>query len=78
VSSITDNGTGIYTVNFATALSDANYSVCGSAGAAIGNAAISLFESTSVGKTTSLVQVISATISAAFDSSTVSVAIFGN
>jgi hypothetical protein len=29
VSSITDNGTGDYTVNFATALSDANYSVCG-------------------------------------------------
>lgn len=27
VSSITDNGTGDYTVNFATALSDANYSV---------------------------------------------------
>jgi hypothetical protein len=31
VSSITDNGTGDYTVNFATALSDANYSVVGSA-----------------------------------------------
>jgi len=29
VSSITDNGTGDYTVNFATALSDANYSICG-------------------------------------------------
>jgi hypothetical protein len=28
VSSITDNGTGDYTVNFATALADANYSVC--------------------------------------------------
>lgn len=30
VSSITDNGTGDYTVNFATALADANYSVGGS------------------------------------------------
>jgi hypothetical protein len=30
VSSITDNGTGDYTVNFATALSDANYAVIGS------------------------------------------------
>ena len=30
VSSITDNGTGLYTVNFATALPDANYSVVGS------------------------------------------------
>ena len=31
VSSITDNGTGDYTVNFATALPDANYVICGSA-----------------------------------------------
>jgi hypothetical protein len=29
VSSITDNGTGDYTVNFTTAMSDANYAVCG-------------------------------------------------
>jgi hypothetical protein len=29
VSSITDNGTGDYTVNFATAMSDANYAICG-------------------------------------------------
>ena len=28
VSSITDNGTGLYTVNFTNALSDANYAVC--------------------------------------------------
>lgn len=31
VSSITDNGTGDYTVNFTTAMPDANYSVSGSA-----------------------------------------------
>jgi hypothetical protein len=31
VTSITDNGTGDYTVNFTTAMSDANYSVCGTA-----------------------------------------------
>ena len=30
VSSITDNGTGSYTVNFATALADANYTMSGS------------------------------------------------
>jgi hypothetical protein len=30
VSSITDNGTGDYTVNFTTAMPDANYAVCGS------------------------------------------------
>ena len=32
VSSITDNGTGDYTINFTTAMSDANYGVSGSAG----------------------------------------------
>jgi hypothetical protein len=32
VTSITDNGTGDYTLNFTTAMTDANYSVVGSAG----------------------------------------------
>jgi len=32
VSSITDNGTGNYTVNFTTALADANYSIVGGSG----------------------------------------------
>jgi hypothetical protein len=32
VTSITDNGTGNYTVNFTTALTDADYAVSGSAG----------------------------------------------
>jgi hypothetical protein len=32
VSSITDNGTGDYTVNFTTALADANYSLVGATG----------------------------------------------
>lgn len=35
VSSITDNGTGDYTVNFATALADANYAICGSGSAGV-------------------------------------------
>jgi len=34
VSSITDNGTGDYTVNFTTAMADANYSVCIACGTA--------------------------------------------
>jgi hypothetical protein len=46
VSSITDNGTGDYTVNFATALSDANYAITGSAnpsyGLANGNLSINV------------------------------------
>lgn len=33
VSSITDNGTGNYTINFTNALPDANYSITGTAGA---------------------------------------------
>ena len=32
VSTITDNGTGIYTVNFTTAMVDANYCLAGAAG----------------------------------------------
>jgi len=32
VSSITDLGTGNFTINFTTAMPDANYSVCGSSG----------------------------------------------
>mgnify|MGYP003655540963 CR=1 FL=1 len=36
VSSITDNGTGTYTVNFATAMPDANYTAVGSADRTIG------------------------------------------
>ena len=32
VSSITDNGTGTYTVNFTTALADANYALTGTTG----------------------------------------------
>ena len=35
VSSITDNGTGDYTVNFTTAMVDANYSLCGTAGVSV-------------------------------------------
>jgi hypothetical protein len=40
VSSITDNGTGDYTVNFTSALADANYSTVVSAGRTTGGAAI--------------------------------------
>lgn len=32
VSSITDNGTGDYTINFTTAMTDANYAISGSSG----------------------------------------------
>jgi hypothetical protein len=42
VSSITDNGTGDYTVNFTTAVVDANYSVAGFANSSNNSAASSL------------------------------------
>lgn len=42
VSSITDNGVGDYTVNFSTALADANYAVCGSAQNTSTNTALSI------------------------------------
>ena len=40
VSSITDNGTGDYTVNFATAMVDANYSLTGTVGVSGSTAAL--------------------------------------
>jgi hypothetical protein len=41
VSSLTDNGVGDYTVNYTTALADANYAVCGTAGATIAELIVS-------------------------------------
>jgi hypothetical protein len=45
VSSITDNGTGDYTVNFATAMPDANYATCANAGptSAAGNYSLATY-----------------------------------
>jgi len=49
VSSITDNGGGNYTINFTTAMSDANYSaVCGGTNANGSNNSLSSFTTTSV------------------------------
>jgi hypothetical protein len=41
VSSITDNGTGDYTINFSTAMSDANYAMSGAAGRSVGDSFVS-------------------------------------
>ena len=66
VSSITDNGTGDYTINFATAMPDINYGVSGSAqrnntSGAIQN--VSVFKGTSYAPTVSNVHVIVANAS---------------
>jgi hypothetical protein len=42
VTSITDNGTGVYTVNFTTAMADVNYATCANAGPALATGNYSL------------------------------------
>jgi hypothetical protein len=72
VTSITDNGTGTYTVNFTTAMTDANYAVCGSA---FGNVIYSIMSPDGTPSTTA-VQVITSNTTAVGDNSVVAVAIF--
>jgi hypothetical protein len=57
VTSITDNGTGDYTLNFTTAMPDANYSVSGVVGTTITDAFLALTGSTA--QTINLVRVVS-------------------
>ena len=79
VSSITDNGTGDYTINFATAMPDANYSVVGAAGGATGagsgNYSLGLPSATAPSTTAVRIQTW-ATSNAIADNIYVSVAIF--
>ena len=77
VSSITDNGTGDYTVNFTTAMPDANYAITGFSRAP-GNAAADFFMSSKLSstKTTSAVQVLVRYPTGVDDSPEVGVAIF--
>ena len=75
VSSITDNGTGSYTVNFATALSDANYCVSASAGDSSTDARICTVFSLSTASCIIYVRTVGNVL---FDTTTVSVSIFGN
>ena len=77
VSSITDNGTGDYTVNFTTALADANYSVVGACGN--GSTGSFVFRSNAYASapTTSAVRISTANSAfSAADTEYVSVAIF--
>ena len=78
VSSVTKNGTGDYTVNFATPTSDENYSVSGSSINPSGIGILCL--STTVAPTTSSLRVETLRTSplGAFDSSNVSIQVFGN
>lgn len=77
VGSVTKNGTGDYTVNFATAMPDANYAVLAMAGGfGSNNAAIGFYESGSTARTASSVRIFSSQGATAVDGSFESVAIF--
>ena len=76
VSSITDNGTGNYFINFASALTDANYSVTGIGGHVVG--VVTTFSSVREGtRTTSGVQVDYFTVSSTYyDTNDANIAVF--
>jgi hypothetical protein len=71
VSSITDNGTGNYTVNFSVAMPDANYAVSGSVTASFGGSSLG-----TTSRSTGGVQVAASSNGGNFDPDQVHVAIF--
>jgi len=71
VSSITDNGTGNYTVNFSVAMPDANYAVSGSVTASFGGSSLG-----TTSRSTGGVQVATSSNGGSFDPDQVHVAIF--
>ena len=77
VTSVLKNGTGDYTVNFTTALADANYCITGTMGDYIPtNTARSVSVSTATAPSTSAVRIVNMGNGSAEDSARVSVAIF--
>ena len=78
VSSITDNGTGDYTLNFTTALSDANFTAVTTGGDTAAGTAARNYNTTIAAKATTSVEIVSALTSsgAAIDCPAIDVAIF--
>lgn len=81
VSSITDNGTGDYTINFTSALADANYCVVGINNGSLGGAGVQI-KSAGIGaaptlKTTTQVRIIVGDGTSLYDAYEVTVAVFG-
>ena len=78
VSSITDNGTGDYTVNFTNAMPDANYSVAGSAKEADSGTTDTVFKIAEVASNpaSGSVRIITGGASTAWDSNTAMVSVF--
>ena len=79
VSSITDNGTGDYTVNFTNAMSDANYCAVTSCMYSVGSTNfVSTNFHSSAGYTTSSVRLLSGQTNTSYDMAIVNMAVFGN
>jgi hypothetical protein len=78
VSSVTKNGTGDYTVNFATAMADANYSVSGSSINPSGIGTLCLSSIASPTSSNLRIETLRTSPIGAIDSSIASVQIFGN
>jgi hypothetical protein len=76
VSSITDNGTGDYTVNFTNAFVDTNYVVVCLSFQSTGNDACNVARNTSRTDTASLVNVTSVQNATRFDYSALQIAVF--
>jgi hypothetical protein len=76
VASITDNGTGDYTVNFTTAMPDVNYSATATAGSNNTNSDVMYEADFSVRTTSSIRYSVFAIGVGLFDSNSVNVAIF--
>lgn len=76
VSSITDNGTGDYTVNFTTALPDANYSSVATAATDNATPTITSVQGTNTAQTTNSVRFYVSSTTAAADRSLVNVSVF--
>ncbi len=76
VSSITDNGTGDYTVNFTNAMPDANYAWAGSSQAISAATVRAIFTNTSTTPTTTALRVQNSNYVSAEDPSYASVVVF--
>lgn len=76
VTSITDNGTGDYTVNFTTAMPDANYAWAGSSQSSSAQTVRAIFTNTSTTPTTTALRVQNSNYVSAEDPSYASVVVF--
>jgi len=78
VSSITDRGTGLYTMNFTNAMANTNYSVIGQAWYAGVQGALFGIEGTPTSTTSKEITVLNTAASAVIDVTYVSVTVFSN